>query len=354
MSTDASTQAIENSAPQGDDRYERLRATWVREIVRSDSPVDIPRAQPVMVARFDPPHVFGALLSSGESPAAPDCVVSDVADMATPISIDTARMLEEWRAQALAAAKAKIPPPPKKRRPFSRPASAAAPQPLRPEGPAYALPAPLDVMLGLKPAPATPVRFPLAECFHDVCHNVLEQAVDDRPLALVWLGDSHTPNHVTFPVEMAMALTQSCGVPVLVVDADFRHQQLTRRFGLQGSVGLAEALAGKAAVPETIHESSFSASTRHELRRRLRTALSWRNDDAWQALLNELKEQFRFVLLFVASAEQLYVRTMAAASDGAYLLLGLDNSPRQAILDTVSEFGDYGARVQGAVVTDAR
>jgi len=116
------------------------------------------------------------------------------------------------------------------------------------------------------------------------------------PTDIVFTSAVAGEGKTTSAVNCAISLCQDFGLSVCLVDLDLRNPQISRRFDLNGSVGIVEALRGEAKVesaiiPTTIEGLSVVYASGVETH-----ILPLLNSDRFRRFVAELRSRFDFVI----------------------------------------------------------
>ena len=116
---------------------------------------------------------------------------------------------------------------------------------------------PLGLMPFDRDAKATPLvvrdapQSARAEAFRQLRTNLHFLGVERPPRSIVVTSSLPAEGKSTTASNLAIALAQA-GEPVTVIDADFRHPQLSQYLGIGGGVGLSEVLIGRVRLDEAL------------------------------------------------------------------------------------------------------
>ena len=141
-------------------------------------------------------------------------------------------------------------------------------------------------------------------------------------------------------VALAPQLARRIEGDILVADANLHKPDLTARLGLPSvEAGGRSALIYPTSLPRL---SVLPAS-------RPTGASSPGFDHPW---IEELREQWSFVLLDGASLAHAEVAPLASCCDGVYLVVRLGHTPRRAVADAARVIRSSGGRLLGCVVVN--
>lgn len=180
------------------------------------------------------------------------------------------------------------------------------------------------------------------------------------PVRSILIGDAGTDGqHSAAAANLAAALAVG-GDSVILVDANLRNPRLQQYFGLPNSDGLGEWLSSpspEAAFPfqetgvpglhllSAGHVSGLIAGV---------SAADLLNDDRCSYLLERLRESAEFVILDAAPlTEAADALSLAARVDGVLLLIRSGRTKRVRAQRAKESLDRVGARLLGAVLTDA-
>ena len=92
-------------------------------------------------------------------------------------------------------------------------------------------------------------RGPEAEALRQLRTNLRFVHVDNPPRSIVLTSANEGEGKSTIAAHLAIALAMS-GEPTVLIDADLRRPTQAQRFGIDGTVGLTQVLAGTARLPD--------------------------------------------------------------------------------------------------------
>jgi Mrp family chromosome partitioning ATPase len=386
------------------ERLSRLRATALSTMVHAHGPKGLPEDEPLCIAGSEaqedgaladmalPPVEVPVSKSRGRvAPIAKDTPAAPAHVLPTAKAVVESKFLDAQK-PATAGDDALLPQRPVDDKVKLSPASPStlkpAPQPTKPEAAAPIANTPssvaitpagsgvppyrLDALLAASPPPPMalpafslagfpkterPARsgpYPVHELYRDLRQNVLGTLPSGQAAALAWISPTGTEDAAPHLIELALALAESSSGEVLLVDANLQSAALSRRLGLAEKPGLSEVLAKK------LHAQAAGLETAMARIRVLPRGVvsaaqnSRRGDEAeWKTLLGSLKSKYQYVLIDAPGIEQPHCLPLVKASDAAFLVVGLDYTPRETIYEALEVLELQKARVAGCVLTDA-
>lgn len=152
-------------------------------------------------------------------------------------------------------------------------------------------------------------------------------------------------------VNLGLALAEA-GTRVLVVDADIRSPQVAAYYGIEGSVGLTDVLAGFCSVDDVLQQFGDRSLYVLTSGQRPPNPSEMLGGPAFAELISDLERRFDIVifdappLLPVADAGLL-----AAITDGVLLVFRHGHTKRSHVLAAVHSLRALNVRIVGAVVS---
>ena len=142
------------------------------------------------------------------------------------------------------------------------------------------------------------------------------------------------------------------GDKVLLIDADFRHPEATRKLKLQSSPGLGEVIADEAQLEDALQRDDASGASFLAGGRTKEDPVALLGSEKFRGLVEKLGSSFDFIVIdsspILAVAEPLILSRIV---DQVLLLIRWGKTPRQSGLAAVKQLQDFGARVPGIALS---
>lgn len=191
----------------------------------------------------------------------------------------------------------------------------------------------------------------IAEAFRKLRTNLQFLAVDDPPRVIVITSSLPGEGKSTTAINIALALAET-EHRVVLVDGDMRRPSLHKYLRILGTAGFSTVLSGSAALSDVLQKTAYPGLTV------LASGVVPPNPSellgsmAAQKIINELKEQFDYVI--IDSSPLLAVTDaaiLAAHSDGVLVIARYGTVKRDQLRHAVGNLADVGAKSLGAVFT---
>lgn len=192
---------------------------------------------------------------------------------------------------------------------------------------------------------------PVAESFRKIRTNLQFLAVDNPPRAIVVTSASPGEGKSTTALNIALALAEAEHTVVLV-DGDMRRPSVDKYLDLVGAVGFSTVLSGGASLAEVLQKTKFTNLTALTCGSTPPNPSELLGSQTAKNVLNELREQFDYVI--IDSSPLLAVTDgalLAASSDGTLIMSRYGETKRQELVHALGNLRDVGAPVLGAVFT---
>jgi Mrp family chromosome partitioning ATPase len=153
--------------------------------------------------------------------------------------------------------------------------------------------------------------------------------------------------------ELAMQAAECGTAPVLLIDADERSRNVAERFGLNGSPGWRDILAGTADAQACVHPASdgrLSVMTSGQAP----AALPQIQPAGSDSQLNELKQKYGLVIIDLPSTSLIETRAAAGWPDESLLVVEADHTRIQTAQRAKALLERAGIRVTGVVLANQR
>ena len=181
--------------------------------------------------------------------------------------------------------------------------------------------------------------------------NVLYLNADGKNKVLQIESSLSQEGKTTVTANLAVSLGYT-DKKVIVVDLDFRRPRTHRKFNLQKDRGIAEYLKGELTKEEVIKKTEYrnvDVITRGEQIHNSSLAFV---SDKFKKLIEELKEEYDYVLLDCAPILQVsdYIH-ISTVSDGVLFLVAFGKTTKNQVAEAVSELKKNNIKILGTVFT---
>lgn len=151
--------------------------------------------------------------------------------------------------------------------------------------------------------------------------------------------------------EAARALASNTSRSVCLVDGNFRTPSLASLFGIADSTGLTDSLDGQATIRNLAQQLTPSNLWLLPAGRHASQAVTPLNSDRLKGCLQELREQFDYILID-GPALNAYSDAIALgrSADGLVIVLQADSTRRESALKGVESLREARVEVLGAVL----
>ncbi len=187
--------------------------------------------------------------------------------------------------------------------------------------------------------------------FGDLADAILERCRTDRTRALLFTSPGDGEGKTSILVPVATVLADRLRDEVLLVDANVRRPGLGRFFDLSSNLGLVDVLEGVVDWTEIVCKTSIPHVS-------VLPGSRIPADGQWSisvvkfaSLLNELRSQYRLILIDAVSLVHPFAAPMARHCEGVYLVVQLGHTSRQAIRQAVKVLERNDAMLLGGIVT---
>ena len=188
-----------------------------------------------------------------------------------------------------------------------------------------------------------------ARAYGELAENILAQLSPGRSAVLMFTspGDGEVKTEMLIP--LAAALAQQSTGEVLLVDGNLREPALAGYLGMEATAGLANVLLGT---------MNWQQVVRHTVIPRLSmlpgAKLPVSHGDApeqWnlRPLLEELRSEYRLVLIDASSLAHGEVAPMGSDCDGTYLVVRVNHTSGRAVRDCLRVIEACGGHLLGSI-----
>ena len=198
-----------------------------------------------------------------------------------------------------------------------------------------------------------PLKYAGAEAVNMLCTNL---SFSGENVKKIMLTSCHAAEGKTYLSMNVMRTIAKLGKSVVLVDADLRRSVIAQKYGVQFSLGesapgLSHFLAGMAGEADVVYETNLPGAYMVPVGRKVSNSLSLLNSQRFQMLLDDLAEQFDYVIVdappvgLVIDAAQI-----AKFCDGTVLVVGYNTVRRQELIEVRDQIMQTGCPILGAVM----
>ncbi len=199
----------------------------------------------------------------------------------------------------------------------------------------------------------SPLSYAGAEAVNMLCTNLSFSGENVKKIMLTSCHASEGKSYLSMNIMRTVA---KLGRSVVLVDADLRRSMLVQKYGIQfdseeQAVGLSHFLAGMADESSVVYETDIPGAYMVPVGRKVSNSLPLLNSQRFQQLLDDLAEQFDYVIVdappigLVIDAAQI-----AKFCDGTVLVVGYNTVRRQELIDAKAQIEQTGCPILGAVI----
>ncbi len=205
----------------------------------------------------------------------------------------------------------------------------------------------------------------------DLATNILTQLPVEGPVSLLFAATASGGVFASSLVPLFSTLAERFDGRTLVVECDYRHAALARRFSVEPEFGLADVLSSLATWRTAVCQSEQAAldvlcsraavggaagiGVDQSMLDAQWSILGEKGSASWsifETILKEMHEQYRLVLLENVSATDHEMAQLAALCHGAYLLLRSGQTPRNTARKSVKMVNNGGGQLLGCILLD--
>ncbi len=199
----------------------------------------------------------------------------------------------------------------------------------------------------------SPLSYAGAEAVNMLCTNLSFSGENVKKIMLTSCHASEGKSYLSMNIMRTVA---KLGRSVVLVDADLRRSMIVQKYGIQfdseeQAVGLSHFLAGMADESSVVYETDIPGAYMVPVGRKVSNSLPLLNSQRFQQLLDDLAEQFDYVIIdappigLVIDAAQI-----AKFCDGTVLVVGYNTVRRQELIDAKAQIEQTGCPILGAVM----
>ena len=197
------------------------------------------------------------------------------------------------------------------------------------------------------------LSYPVNEAFNTLSTNV---SFLGRDIKKIMLTSSHASEGKSFTSITLCRKLAERGKRVVLVDTDLRRSMITTVYGVQfapGSKkqGLSHYLAGIAEKEEVLFHTNVPGMDFIPIGHELQNPVPLLSSQRFQNLLDELAEQYDYVIVDAAPVGMVIdAAEVAKACDGILLLVCYNQVHRQELLDVKNQLEQTGCPILGTIL----
>jgi Mrp family chromosome partitioning ATPase len=195
-----------------------------------------------------------------------------------------------------------------------------------------------------------PVQPAVDLSYRELANQMVVQMGELGHAAVLMTSPGGSVAQPAFVGPLAAALHECLGGGVLVVDANIRQPALAGWFGIWADRGLADVMAGQAAWTDLVQRTTLPGVSILPGRQDGVVPASHALRFDWGRFLEELKDQYCWIVLDGPSPDDPIALQLAAQCEATYLFLRLAHTSRRASRRAVDRLEGHGARILGSVV----
>ena len=199
----------------------------------------------------------------------------------------------------------------------------------------------------------SPLSYAGSEAVNMLCTNLSFSGENVKKIMLTSCHASEGKSYLSMNIMRTMA---KLGKSVVLVDCDLRRSMLIEQHSIQfdneeQAVGLSHLLAGMVEEPDVVYETNIPGAYIVPVGRKVSNSLPLLNSARLPKLLNDLAEQFDYVIidappigLVIDAAE------IAKSCDGTVMVVSFNSVRRQELKDAKDQIVQTGCPILGAVM----
>jgi Mrp family chromosome partitioning ATPase len=204
--------------------------------------------------------------------------------------------------------------------------------------------------VGAEVASATaPDSGKVATAFAAMARNILSQLPAEGSAALLFTSPTEGEGKTETILPLAEALIAESGRRTVLVDANLRHPALTNEWRVTSRKGIFDVLTGEADWWDAVQETGLP-----------KLSILWNNGLpqenaivaqplAFSEMLENLKREYRLVLVDAASLSRDESIPMVRCCQGVYLVVRLGHSTRRTVRESRKVIAEAGGKLLGCI-----
>jgi len=182
--------------------------------------------------------------------------------------------------------------------------------------------------------------------------GVVSRLAPDGGATLVFASPDDADARTEVLIPLAAALVERTAGKVLLVDAGPRGGELSDRLGLSAARGLSDVLDGAIGWQQAVRRTSVPRLSVIPAAASARGAAQRIEPPDVAHLLDELRSEYRIVLVDAALSHREQLGRIGRCCDGAYLVVRLRQTTRRGLRKAAGMLRACHARLLGSVVVD--
>ncbi|MPQ42287.1 CpsD/CapB family tyrosine-protein kinase [Clostridium tarantellae] len=187
------------------------------------------------------------------------------------------------------------------------------------------------------------------EAYRTLRTNLQYSALDREIKVILVTSSNPGEGKTTTAGNLAIVLAQD-GKRVMLIDCDLRKANVHKQFKISNTVGLSEVLLGK--------ETFFNSMTTHESGLHILTCgkmppnpAEMVGSKAMEKLLNDLRNRYDYIVLDTPPVQAVTdSKVLATKSDGVVLVVRVEKTTKNIVLETKKELEKVNAKIIGTVL----
>jgi capsular exopolysaccharide synthesis family protein len=197
-------------------------------------------------------------------------------------------------------------------------------------------------------------RGQIAEQFRSLRNSIHALNPDGASHTLVVTSALRGEGKTVASINLALSMAELPGTHVLILDADLHHPAVESYLGLPRRQGLTEVLTGLLPLDRAVRQTSVNGVYVMGAGAIPPNPSEWISSDRMRSVLNQLKQQFSYVVIDTPEALTISdASLLGAMADGILLVVRLGATPRHYVEQTHNTLEALGGNILGTCLTGA-